>query len=160
MFPTNKQFAVAVLLAALSVPRAVAQQNAIQATAAAQGQQLNDLQLRINEVLLQQATNAAQQAPLAATQLQLNGATQSALRRQLAVVQQQLSAVQQLGQQLQSLRGQASGGQQQPLTLAQAAQVQTLQEKLSTAQTQNALLLQQLTAMQQQLQTALQQAAP
>jgi hypothetical protein len=61
---------------------------------------------------------------------------------------------------LQSLRRQASGLQQQPLTLAQSAQVQSMQQKLTLAQIQNALLLQQLTAWQQQLQTALQQAVP
>jgi hypothetical protein len=160
MFLTNRRFAVAVLLAALAVPHAVAQQNASRATAAAQSQAVNDLQLQINAVVLQQSMNAAQLPLPANMQLQPSGAPQSVLQRQLAVVQQQLSFVGRQGQQLRSLRQQAFGAEQQPLTLLQAAQVQSLQQKVFTAQMQNALLQQQLTVLQQQLQTALQQTAP
>ena len=73
IFLANRRFAVAVSLAVIGAPHAFAQQNASQATAAAQGQQVNDLQAQISAVVLQQATNAAQ-LPLPNVQLQLGGA--------------------------------------------------------------------------------------
>ena len=159
---TCRGLLASVLVASLSVPRAGAQQTAssTQGAAAAQGPQINDLQLQISAVVLQQAMNAAQQPAPTNQQLQLSSSLQPVLQRQLAVAQQQLASVRQQVQQLQSLRRQAAGVQQQPLTLTQSAEVQSMQQKLTLAQIQNALLLQQLTLWQQQLQTALQQAAP